>query len=117
MLEGRKIDPTFYLVIYSAADEADWTSEDVWKRVNPSLGITITMETMRQAYEDAKLNPVNENIFRQLRLNQWVKQSVRWTNMEKWDACAFKYDPESLKTRVCYGGSTCPAPRTSPPSC
>lgn len=24
--------------------------------------------------------------------------------MEKWDACAFKVDPEKLKGRVCYGG-------------
>ncbi len=76
----------------------------MWRRVNPSLGITVTMETMRNAYEDAKLNPVNENIFRQLRLNQWVKQSVRWMNMEKWDGCDFQFDTKSLENRVCYGG-------------
>jgi len=104
VLQGRKIDPTFYPVIYSAADDDDWTSEDVWRRVNPSLGITVTMETMRNAYEDAKLNPVNENIFRQLRLNQWVKQSVRWMNMEKWDGCDFQFDTKTLENRVCYGG-------------
>ena len=33
--------------------------------------------------------PASENAFRQLRLNQWVKQSVRWMPMDKWDACAF----------------------------
>lgn len=104
VLRGKRIDPTFYPVIYSADDEEDWTSEEVWRRVNPSLGITVTMETMRQAFEDAKQNPVNENIFRQLRLNQWVKQSVRWMSMEKWDACSFRFDPKSLEKRICYGG-------------
>ena len=44
------------------------------------------------------------NSFRQLRLNQWVKQAVRWMPMEKWDACAFPVDPEELEGRVCYGG-------------
>lgn len=41
---------------------------------------------------------------RQLRLNQWVKQAVRWMPMEKWDACSFAVNEEELKGRVCYGG-------------
>src|SRR5690606_25494471 len=43
-------------------------------------------------------------LFRQLRLNQWVKQSVRWMPMEKWDKCAFPVDPDSLIGRECYAG-------------
>ena len=56
------------------------------------------------ACESAKQNPGEENSFRQLRLNQWVKQAVRWMPMEKWDACAFPVNPEELEGRVCYGG-------------
>ncbi len=67
ILTGRKIDPTYCPVIYGASDDADWTSEEVWY-------------------------PAEENIFRQLRLNQWVKQSTRWMQMEKWEACAFPVD-------------------------
>jgi len=104
VLEGRKVDKHFYPVIYAAKEDDDWTDEEVWKRVNPSLGITVSMETMRYAFEDAKLNIVNENTFRQLRLNQWVKQSNRYINMEKWDLCAFPIDIESLAGRECYGG-------------
>ncbi len=104
ILEGRKIDKTFYPVIYGAADDDDWTDPKVWKKANPSLGETITMEKVRAAFESARQNPSEENAFRQLRLNQWVKQSVRWMPMEKWNACAFDVDPEELKGRVCYGG-------------
>ena len=43
-------------------------------------------------------------MFRQLRLNQWVKQSTRWMQMDKWDACAFDVNEEELLGRVCYGG-------------
>jgi phage terminase large subunit-like protein len=64
ILEGRKFDRTFYPVIYSAPDDADWTDVEVWKKANPSLGISVTMVTMRLAYEDAKSNPINENILR-----------------------------------------------------
>ena len=86
ILAGKKHDPTFYPVIYGAEREDDWTDEDVWHKANPSLGITVPIEKVRQACTSAKQNPAEENTFRQLRLNQWVKQSVRWMPMHVWNA-------------------------------
>lgn len=104
ILEGRKVDPTFYPVIYGADDGDDWTDPEVWKKANPSLDITVGIDKVEAACESAKQNPAEENSFRQLRLNQWVKQAVRWMPMDKWDACAFKVTEEGLEGRVCYGG-------------
>ena len=104
ILEGRKIDPTFYPVIYGADEGDDWTDPKVWKKANPSLDITVGMDKVKAACESAKQNPGEENSFRQLRLNQWVKQAVRWMPMEKWDQCAFAVNEEELEGRVCYGG-------------
>ena len=104
ILEGRKTDPTFYPVIYGAEQDDDWSDPKVWRKANPSLGITVQMEKVRAAYESARQNPAEENAFRQLRLNQWVKQSVRWMPMEKWDACKRDFVPEELRGRPCYGG-------------
>ena len=104
ILEGRKIDPTFYPVIYGAGEDEDWTDPKVWIKSNPSLGETIGMDKVEAACESAKQNPGEENSFRQLRLNQWVKQAVRWMPMDKWDACAFPVNEEMLEGRVCYGG-------------
>lgn len=104
ILEGRKIDPTFYPVIYGAGEDEDWTDPKVWLKSNPSLGETIGMDKVEAACESAKQNPGEENSFRQLRLNQWVKQAVRWMSMDKWDACAFPANEEMLEGRVCYGG-------------
>ena len=104
ILEGRKIDPTFYPVIYGADESDDWTSPEVWKKVNPSLGITVGIDKVKAACESAKQNPGEENSFRQLRLNQWVKQEVRWMPMDKWNACSFNVNEELLRGRVCYGG-------------
>ena len=104
IIAGRKIDPTFYPVIYGADEGDDWTDPKVWKKANPSLGITVGIDKVEAACESAKQNPGEENAFRQLRLNQWVKQAVRWMPMDKWDACAFPVDPEELEGRVCYGG-------------
>lgn len=104
IIEGRKIDPTFYPVIYGADESDDWTDPKVWKKANPSLDITVGIDKVKAACESAKQNPGEENAFRQLRLNQWVKQAVRWMPMEKWDRCAFAVDEDELEGRVCYGG-------------
>lgn len=104
IIEGRKKDPTFYPVIYGASESDDWTDPKVWKKANPSLGITVGIDKVKAACESAKQNPGEENSFRQLRLNQWVKQAVRWMPMDKWDKCAFAVDESELEGRVCYGG-------------
>ncbi|WP_207715687.1 terminase TerL endonuclease subunit [Lacrimispora xylanisolvens] len=104
LLEGRKVDPTFYPVIYGADESDDWTDPKVWKKANPSLGITVGIDKVKAACESAKQNPAEENTFRQLRLNQWVKQAVRWMPMDKWDKCAFAVNEEDLLGKVCYGG-------------
>lgn len=104
IIEGRKHDKTFYPLIYGIKQDDDWTDPEVWKKANPSLGITIAEEKVVAACDSAKQNLAEENSFRQLRLNQWVKQAVRWMPMDKWDACSFKADEDSLRGRVCYGG-------------
>lgn len=104
ILEGRKIDTSFYPVIFGADVNDDWTDEKVWAKANPSLGITVDIDKLRAACDNAKENPAEENLFRQLRLNQWVAQAVRWMPMMQWDKCSFPVDEESLKGRICYGG-------------
>ena len=102
ILAGRKIDPTFYPIIYGADETDDWTDPEVWKKANPSLGITVGIDKVKAACESAKQNPGEENAFRQLRLNQWVKQSIRWMPLEKWDRCALAINEDDLEGRVCY---------------
>lgn len=104
IIRGKKIDPSFYPVIYGAEEQDDWTSPKIWMKANPSLGITVDIEKIQTACDSARNNPAEENLFRQLRLNQWVKQSLRWMPMEKWDKCSFAVDENELLGRVCYGG-------------
>lgn len=104
IIRGKKFDSTFYPVIYGAKDTDDWTSRKVWAKANPSLGYTVDIEKLESAFLSAKENIAEENLFRQLRLNQWVKQSVRWMPMDKWDLCNSPLDIQKLKGRECYGG-------------
>jgi phage terminase large subunit-like protein len=102
--DGKKIDPAFLPVIYQLEDGDDWTDPKNWVKANPSIGVTFGYETLARAVENAKQNPAEENSLRQLRMNQWVKQSVRWMPMRKWNACAFPVNEDELRGRECYGG-------------
>ena len=104
VMSGKRHDATFYPVIYGIEDDDDWTDEKNWYKANPSLDITVDIDKIRAAFNNAKENPAEENLFRQLRLNQWVKQEKRWMPMHKWDSCKVDFKPDDLKGRVCYGG-------------
>lgn len=78
LLAGRKIDYTFYPVVYGLTDEDDWHDEANWYKANPSLGQTIQIQRVRDAYQEALDNPAEENVFKQLRLNMWVSSLTRF---------------------------------------
>ena len=84
ILEGRKIDPTFYPVIYGADESDDWTDPKVWKKANPALDITVGIDKVKAACESATQDTGEEKSFRQLRLNKWVKRAVRRMPRENW---------------------------------
>ena len=44
ILDGRKTDPTFDPVIYGTEENDSWTDPKVWKKANPSLGITVGID-------------------------------------------------------------------------
>jgi len=104
LLEGRKADQRFYPVIFGLPDDADWMNEENWYKANPSIGHTITIDKVRDAFHKAKETPADENMFRQLRLNQWVKQSIRWMPMDRWDECGGVVNPYEWEGRLCYAG-------------
>jgi len=104
LLAGRKVDPTFYPVVYSLPDEDDWREEKNWYKVNPSLGYTVPIERMREAYLQAQDNPAEENVFRTLRLCQWVGATVRWIPDHIYDKGSIPIDKNSLRGRECYAG-------------
>ncbi len=104
ILENRRIDASFYPVIYGIEDDDDWSDEENWKKANPSLGYTIPLDRVRDAYREASQNPAEENVFRQLRLCQWVTSTVRWIPDHIYEQGNRPIDLESLKGRDCYGG-------------
>ncbi len=102
VLDGTVEDLSFFPFITGAEMDEDWTSESVWRKANPSFGITIDATQFAEDCEEARQSPAKENSFRRYRLNQWTEQDVRWLSLEKWDACSAV--PKDLEGRECYAG-------------
>jgi phage terminase large subunit-like protein len=109
--DGIIRDETFLPILYSALESADWRDPQTWAVCNPSMDIHFQngegiLETakIKAACKKAQDSPAEENMFRRLRLNQWVKQESRYIPMAAWDACGQAFAPTILRGRECYAG-------------
>jgi len=103
--DGNVSDPTFLPLIYSLGPDEDWRLPENWRKANPGMGITIKEDYLEAACNEAKANPLKENVFRQLHLNQWTEGSATFITQEKWKACvAQRPSEEDLISSPCYMG-------------
>jgi len=100
------IDPRFLPAIWEASVENDWQDPEVWKKANPNLGKSVSMDYFERMCKKAVEIPSFENTFKRLHLNIRTEQDVRWIPVAKWDACLAEdgYTPEDMLNRKCYMG-------------
>lgn len=67
-------------------DKIDIFDEAVWRKCNPSIGVTIPLRVIRQEAREAKQDEKKERLFRWLRLNQWIAvKTVGWLPLTLYD--------------------------------
>lgn len=83
VLEGAIQDESFFAFI-AALDESDpWDDPAVWIKANPSLGVTVQIENLRDAAERAKTVPSTKNAFLRYHLDLWQAVSDdAWLSIE-----------------------------------
>lgn len=98
----RVRDPDFFPAIHELDESEDWQDESLWVKANPNLGVTVKLDFLRAEFRRAQSNPASQNAFRQLFLNQWVQQAVRWIDLREWDLCKDENPPPVGAS--CFGG-------------
>ncbi|MGO1079944.1 terminase large subunit [Inquilinus sp. CA228] len=105
---GEIDDPTTLVVIFAADPEDDWSDEKVWHKVNPTLGLSPTLQFIRREFALTRDNPRAESHFKRYHLNLWVESVSRWLPTKRWAACmsdptAWQRPPEGHRDRRCFG--------------
>lgn len=103
--DGELVDDTWYVKIYGAPEECDIYDEKIWYEVNPSLGITISIESVRQEAVKARNSEAAERLFRWLRLNQWMSlKRTGWLPITLWDSTLGEWAAIEMMGQECYVG-------------
>lgn len=102
--DGLVVDPTYYPLIFEAAEDDDIWAEATWLKANPSAGAFRDLDEIRRYAQRAKVLPTLELSFRRLYLNQWVQDLTRWMKRAHWRACGLPLRMAELAGRPCYAG-------------
>jgi phage terminase large subunit-like protein len=91
-----------------------WLDEDVWRKANPNLGVSIRVEYLRELVTEAVAMPTKQGIVMRLNFCFWTQGENRAIGAQAWRACAGEGadDPvawrarkiEQRKGRRCFGG-------------
>jgi len=104
LARGVFTDPTFYGVVFGAADNDDPFVETTWRKANPGYGISPTREFLESEAAKAQNSPANLAKFKRLHLAISTKQETKYVDLPVWDRNASLVDEASLAGRDCYGG-------------
>lgn len=79
VIRSPSANPSFYGLIYAADPETDDFSDPaVWRKANPSMGITFREEEFRADYEDACTDPRKMAKWLRYSLNVWTESDNRF---------------------------------------
>lgn len=102
VLSGEIIDDGYLPVIYEAdLTQHDPGSEEAWKQANPSYGVTIRPQEMREAWAIAQGDQERRAEFLRYRLNVAARTSRGAIDLADWNACTGEIDLDALRGRPC----------------
>ncbi|MGY3575288.1 terminase large subunit [Bradyrhizobium sp. USDA 4504] len=103
---GEIVDPSWLPVLFEADPDCDWSSDDVWRKVNPgSVHGYPSIAAFRRHVEHAKTSPGERASLKQFKLNIWQDHSTSpFVDMAIYDQGAAPIDYEALRGRPCWVG-------------
>lgn len=105
ILLGLKQKDNHFLMLF-CPDEGDaWDDPATWAKVNPNLGVSLSLDYMRAECEEAKLRGGTYQVaFQTKNLNMWVNAPDVWISDEDVQANNAAFDLGQLKGAECYVG-------------
>lgn len=107
VLRGHKTNDGLFAMIFDLDEGDDWEDSKNWYKANPGLGISPTIESLRQIYQNALTEGAAKRVdFLTKNLNKWTNSEITWIEPEIWakSGAASPVTIEDLKGLDAYGG-------------
>lgn len=105
VMQGQIHDDGFLGYIRTAPDpNCSLLDIKAAKTANPSLGVTIRIETFEAEAREAAKSNTSARAWRRYRLNIWTTIGAQWLTRERWMACKHEFTEKDLEGEECYGG-------------
>lgn len=97
------VEADHFLALYYALDDADDDfDESKWVKANPLLGVSVSLDKMREYATEAKAQPGALAEFRIKRLNRPAAAADGWVDLRRWKRCAGAVPLEELEGAKCW---------------
>lgn len=97
-------DNRFLPAIWQASKDDDWRKRSTWKKANPCLGNSLSVDFISRECSRAKESARFENTFKRLHLNIKTQTSVKWLDLNKWDLCERDINLSEMVGKKCFAG-------------
>jgi phage terminase large subunit-like protein len=88
VVRGDFVDESYFAYIFELDENDDPLDESLWPKANPNIGVSIGLESLREAAAKAKTSPVELNRFTRYHCNRKVSSFDRFILPSDWDANA-----------------------------
>ncbi|UTG99329.1 terminase large subunit [Macrococcoides canis] len=76
-------DDSWFVMIYEPDKGYDWEDEDVWRMVNPNIGLTVTMSFLRSEFKEAKKSAHKKAEFMSKHLDVYVNYADTYFDLDQ----------------------------------
>lgn len=98
--------PWFLPAVYELPDEITWeelkSNEELWKLSNPNLGVSVSLDYLRNQVAKADNDEEHKQVVLQLHFNRIAGIAGRW--LSKYWYHSKGYSVDDLKGETCFGG-------------
>ncbi len=104
VLEGTLENDQLFAIIFTIAEDDDWTNWSSWEKANPNLGVSIYPDFLQARRKEALQIASRQNILKCKHLNVWSNAGSAWINMVKWNACRADVSLDDFAGEPCWVG-------------
>lgn len=101
VVNGTYDDDSWFVFISCADDPEKWDQEEQWILANPNVGVTVSLDFLRDEYRRARVSPTKQSMFKRMYLGIITSSAEAWLMRETLDAQAStEGPPEAGRTFV-----------------